>query len=306
MKSFDNPHTPVLLQEVFEIFAPIQEGLILDCTLGFGGHSNYILENKPKVNIIGIDRDEDARIFCQKYLEKYPDRFEILSGSFAEKFNEALNKGSLKGILADIGVSSLQLDNDERGFGFESSTLDMRMDQKQSIDAKTIINTYSQYDLERIFRDYGEIREYKKMASLIIDRRKKKPFISGYDLSSFLKKYFKNPRIHPATLAFQAIRIEINDELGQLNSLLSQSSSLRGVILCIITFHSLEDRIVKNAFKTWEKSCICPQEVYKCECGNNHSKGVIITKKPIIASENELRKNPRSRSAKLRAFRFKD
>ncbi|PAF47174.1 16S rRNA (cytosine(1402)-N(4))-methyltransferase [Helicobacter sp. 12S02232-10] len=302
------PHIPVLLDEVLEVFEKIQEGIIVDCTLGFGGHSQALLEAKPAIRVIGIDKDAQARDFAQKRLQSFGDRFMCISGGFGEKFQEVLNTyGSMiKGVLADIGVSSLQLDSPDRGFGFASENLDMRMDTLASLNAYSVVNRYSAYELQRIFRDYGEIREYKKMASLIVERRAKKPFESAKDLSEFLQKHFKNPRIHPATLAFQAIRIEVNDELGELERLLNTLKDMHGAIFAVISFHSLEDRIVKNAFKQWSKSCVCDPLLYKCECGGNHSKGDIITKKPKIASDEEIFKNPRSRSAKLRAFAFKD
>lgn len=308
MSNLDSPHIPVLLEEVLDIFGKIKEGVVVDCTLGFGGHSQALLKHNPRIKIIGIDRDGYAREFAKKRLSVFEDRFDCVAGSFGEKIAEIIQSegDKIRGVLADIGVSSLQLDDNSRGFGFNSHNLDMRMDNEKSLDAKTIINTYSTYELERIFREYGEIREYKKMASLIVNRRSKEPFESAQDLSNFLQQNFRNPRIHPATLAFQAIRIEVNDELGELKRLLENASGLKKAIFGVITFHSLEDRMVKNAFKEWSKSCICDSNAYKCECGNNHSKGVIITKKPLIATSKEIKQNPRSRSAKLRAFAFKD
>lgn len=308
MSNLDSPHIPVLLKEVLDVFNPIKEGVIVDCTLGFGGHSEALLKHNPNIKIIGIDKDQCAREFAKKRLSVFGDRFECIGGAFGEKISEIIQsqRDNIRGVLADIGVSSLQLDDSNRGFGFNSHNLDMRMDNEKSLDAKTIINTYSTYELEKIFREYGEIREYKKMASLITARRSKEPFESAQDLSSFLQQNFKNPRIHPATLAFQAIRIEVNDELGELERLLESTSDLRKAIFGVITFHSLEDRMVKNAFKEWSKSCICDHNAYKCECGNNHSKGAIITKKPLVADNKEIKQNPRSRSAKFRAFAFKD
>ncbi|PAF42866.1 16S rRNA (cytosine(1402)-N(4))-methyltransferase RsmH [Helicobacter sp. 11S02596-1] len=302
------PHIPVLLDDVLEVFARIDSGIIIDCTLGFGGHSHALLENNPNICIIGIDKDAQAREFAQNRLQKFGDRFVCVSGGFGEKIGEILDTYGerVKGVLADIGVSSLQLDSPERGFGFGSDTLDMRMDKQSSLNAQVVINHYSAYELQRIFRDYGEIREYKKMATLIATQRDKKPFESAKELSEFLQRHFKNPRIHPATLAFQAIRIEVNDELGELERLLKMAGNLRGAVFAVISFHSLEDRMVKNAFKEWGKSCICDTSLYKCECGSNHARGVSLTKKPKIASPDEINQNPRARSAKLRAFAFKD
>lgn len=308
MSDNKSPHIPVLLEEVLGVFASIKEGVVVDCTLGFGGHSGALLRQNPHIKIIGIDRDCCALEFSKKALATFGDRFEAIPGAFGEKISEVIQSQgtNIRGVLADIGVSSVQLDDENRGFSFNSSTLDMRMDTQKSLDAKSIINSYSAYDLERIFRDYGEIKEAKKMASLITTRRSKQPFESAQDLSHFLQQHFRNPRIHPATLAFQAIRIEVNDELGELKRLLENATQLKNAIFGVITFHSLEDRMVKNAFKEWSKSCICDINAYKCECGNNHAKGVIITKKPLVANSKEIKQNPRSRSAKFRAFAFKD
>lgn len=301
-----SPHIPVLKNEVLEVFSSIDKGVLIDCTLGFGGHSKALLEAHPHLQIIGIDQDREAREFCKATLPQ--DRVQILEGNFSTCIHQALSLSTLPivGVLADIGVSSLQLDDLSRGFGFSSPSLDMRMDQSQNLDAYKVINHYPKMELERIFREYGEIKEYKKMADLITQERAKKPFESALELSSLLEKHFKKHKIHPATLAFQAIRIEVNDELGVLQSLLQtlQESNLSQAIIAIISFHSLEDRIIKTTFKEWEKSCICPPNVMRCECGDNHSRGKILTKKPLSATDDELRANPRSRSAKLRAFQF--
>lgn len=301
-----SPHIPVLKNEVLDVFSPLSEGVLIDCTLGFGGHSKALLEAHPKLQIIGIDQDSNAREFCKNTLPN--NRVQILEGNFSTCISEAiaLAEGKVVGVLADIGVSSLQLDDLSRGFSFSSPTLDMRMNQSQSLDASKVINHYSKMELERIFRDYGEVKEYKKMADLIIQARAKKPFESALELSTLLEKHFKKHKIHPATLAFQAIRIEVNDELGVLQSLLDtlKDSNLDNAIVAIISFHSLEDRIIKNTFREWEKSCICPPSVMRCECGNSHSRGKILTKKPLSATEQEIKLNPRSRSAKLRAFQF--
>ncbi|ANV97522.1 16S rRNA (cytosine(1402)-N(4))-methyltransferase [Helicobacter enhydrae] len=299
-----SPHIPVLKNEVLEVFSSLTSGYLIDCTLGFGGHTSALLEAHPQLNIIGIDQDKQARDFCKQFLPA--DRVQILEGNFASKITEALSSAPIVGILADIGVSSLQLDAKERGFCFDSENLDMRMDTNNPIKASHIINQYSKIELERIFCDYGEIREYKKMASLIAEERKRKSFESAKELSDFLQKHFKKHKIHPATLAFQALRIEVNQELEVLQSLLQQiaDSALQDTIIAIISFHSLEDKIIKNTFKQWEKSCICPPEILRCECGNTHSRGRILTKKPITPSTQEVKANPRSRSAKMRAFHF--
>lgn len=306
------PHISVLKQEVLETFDSelIRQkgGILVDCTLGFGGHSLALLEKYPKLKIIGIDQDSEAIALAKKRLEPFANRFNIEYGRFSEVLKRVLQaEPNIVGILADIGVSSMQFDSKERGFCFESELLDMRMDKSQSLSAKDIINSYSLPELERIFRDFGEIREYKKLAHCIVELRKKEKITSAKMLSQFIAKHFKHPKIHPATLAFQALRIEVNNELGELEAMLKIFDSQKmqdSSRLCIISFHSLEDRIIKNYFKKWESPCICPPEALKCECGRNHQKGKNLYKKPLIAREQELQSNPRARSAKLRAFEF--
>lgn len=299
------PHIPVLLNEVLETFSSIKDGIIVDCTLGFGGHTKALLQQNSNINVIGIDQDQDARNFSKEFLKDFGDRFECFKGNFGDSIEILIQKygKQIRGILADIGVSSFQLDTPSRGFSFNSEMLDMRMNQHNHLDAKTILKHYSANELERIFRCYGELRESKKLASLITQERKKQDFQSAKDFSIFLQCHFKNPKILP--LVYQALRIEVNDELGELQKLLHHSSTLSNVILCIITFHSLEDRMVKQAFNHFAKSCICPQDSLKCTCGNCHQQGLLLTKKPRVASKEEIKNNPRSRSAKLRAFLFK-
>ncbi len=210
--------------------------------------------------------------------------------------------------MADFGVSSLHLDKKERGFSFKSETLDMRMDQNAKVDAKYILNNYSQDQLEKIFREYGEIKEAKKLAKEIIVQRAKEPITTPSQLIEIANRVIKkrsNKNI--ATTLFQAIRIEVNSELKEIEELLDFLEELKpkGAIVSIITFHSLEDRLIKNRFKKWAQDCICPPQAIKCSCGNNHSLGKILSK-VITPSKEEIKNNPRSRSAKLRVFRFKE
>ncbi|PLY15594.1 MAG: 16S rRNA (cytosine(1402)-N(4))-methyltransferase [Sulfurimonas sp.] len=301
----DIPHIPVLYKQVLEIFNDIKEGIIIDCTMGYGGHSSMLLEANPNIKLIAIDQDQTAIDFSTKRLEPYKDRVEIKKGSFSSVIKEILQENDIKeikAVLADIGVSSLQLDQKERGFSFTSETLDMRMNKEASLSAATVINEYSQQELERILLEYGELRNYKKIASFIVGNR---PFSSAKELSEATKHLMpKGKKIHPSTLLMQAIRIEVNDELGELNSLLDtiEEAKFPNAKIAIISFHSLEDRIVKNRFSKWKNSCICPKEAMRCTCGNNHSYGKILTKKPITAEDSELKANPRSRSAKMRVF----
>ena len=296
------PHIPVLYNEVLDCFKDINKGYIIDCTTGYAGHSSGLLNQNSSVQLICNDQDDEALEFSKKRLKEFEKRVEFNKGNF-EDIIKKFEDYPIRGILADIGVSSLQLDKLDRGFSFNSKNLDMRMNQNQILDASTVVNSYSQVELENIFKEYGEIREYKKVASLIVQNR---PFYSAKELADFFYNKLPKGKIHPATLIFQAIRIEVNDELGVLDRLFKsmEEAKLKDCIVAIISFHSLEDRVVKNYFKKWSENCICPKDAFRCECGKNHSLGKIITKKPIIATNFEIKQNPRSRSAKLRVFRF--
>lgn len=296
------PHIPVLYNEVLDCFKDINKGYIIDCTTGYAGHSSGLLNQNSSIKLICNDQDDEALNFSKNRLKDFENRVEFNKGNF-ENIIKKFENYPIRGVLADIGVSSLQLDKLDRGFSFNSENLDMRMNQNQSLDASTVINSYSQVELENIFKEYGEIREYKKIASLIVQNR---PFYSAKELAEFFYNKLPKGKIHPATLIFQAIRIEVNDELGVLDRLFKsmEEAKLKDCIVAIISFHSLEDRVVKNYFKKWSENCICPKDAFRCECGKNHALGKIITKKPIIATNFEIKQNPRSRSAKLRVFRF--
>jgi 16S rRNA (cytosine1402-N4)-methyltransferase len=296
------PHIPVLYNEVLDCFKDINKGYIIDCTTGYAGHSSGLLNQNSSVKLICNDQDDEALNFSKNRLKDFENRVEFNKGNF-ENIIKKFENYPIRGVLADIGVSSLQLDKLDRGFSFNSENLDMRMNQNQSLDASTVINSYSQVELENIFKEYGEIREYKKIASLIVQNR---PFYGAKELAEFFYNKLPKGKIHPATLIFQAIRIEVNDELGVLDRLFKsmEEAKLKDCIVAIISFHSLEDRVVKNYFKKWSENCICPKDAFRCECGKNHALGKIITKKPIIATNFEIKQNPRSRSAKLRVFRF--
>ena len=302
MSNTTAPHIPVLFNEVIDIFKDIEDGYIIDCTLGYGGHSLGILQSNPNVKLICNDQDDEALEFSKNRLKEYQDRVIFSKGNFKDVISKYKDK-NITGILADIGVSSLQLDKDDRGFGFNSETLDMRMDQNQPLSAANVVNEYSQKDLERVLKEYGEVKEYKKVASLIVENR---PFNSSKELADMLLKKMHKGKLHPATLPFQGIRIEVNNELGVLEELFDQiaSADFCSTKVAIISFHSLEDRIVKNYFKNWSKKCICPDYLPRCECGNNNQKGKVVTKKPIIPTKDEIRQNPRSRSSKMRVFKF--
>jgi 16S rRNA (cytosine1402-N4)-methyltransferase len=299
------PHIPVLLNETLSLFKNMQDGYFIDCTCGFGGHSEAILKTFPNIKLIAIDQDIDALNFAKKRLEPVKDRIEFVHSRSSEALLNYKDR-KIAGILADIGVSSYQLDQRSRGFNFEGETLDMRMNQSQEFSATDVINQYSVNELEKIFKEYGEERYAKKIAAKIVDRRKEKKFTSSKELAEFIASFIPRRKIHPATQVFQAIRIEVNQELSELQRILENSLKIanEGTILSIITFHSLEDRIVKNTFREWSKNCICPPEAFRCECGNNNAKVKLINKKPLVASKEELLNNPRSRSAKVRGVKF--
>lgn len=303
MQDTSIPHIPVLFNEVCDTFKELEDGYIVDCTLGYGGHSQGILESNPNIKLICNDQDDEALAFSKKRLEKYGDRVIFNKGNFKDVLHTFQDKNII-GILADIGVSSLQLDKSERGFGFDGETLDMRMDTNQSFSASDVVNEYSQSELERVFKEYGEVKEYKKVASLIVQNR---PFSSSKELAHFLSKNMHKGKLHPATLPFQGIRIEVNNELGVLEELFQaiEQANFKDTLIAIISFHSLEDRIVKNYFKKWTQKCICPSHVMRCECGGDHQKGKNLTKKPIIPTNEEIKQNPRSRSSKMRVFHWK-
>lgn len=296
------PHIPVLYKETLGVFENIDSGYIIDCTLGYAGHSEGLLKQNSNVKLICNDQDNEALEFSKKRLEPFLNRVTFNKGNFETVLN-SFKEYDIRGILADIGVSSLQLDKEDRGFGFESESLDMRMNQEQSLDASVVVNTYSQSELERVFKECGEVKEYKKVASIIVNNR---PFTSAKELSTFIAKNMHKGKLHPATLPFQGIRIEVNDELGVLQRLFDSIEEIKpkNCLVAIISFHSLEDRIVKNYFKKWSKNCICPSDVMRCTCGNDNALGKVITKKPIIPTNEEIKVNPRSRSSKLRVFKF--
>lgn len=306
-----SPHIPVLLNEVLESFEGIKPGYFVDCTLGYAGHSEAMLQRYEQIQHIGIDRDDEALNFSLSRLQSFGDRSRLYKGTFATLLPQ-LEERPITGILADFGVSSLQLDKMDRGFSFESATLDMRMDAGAALSAYDVVNHYGQKELEYILDQYGEVRPYKKVARAIVEARSREPIQSAKALADIVSRVIpKGGKIHPATLTFQGIRIEVNNELGEIEGLLdtleakAKQGELEEAIVALITFHSLEDRLVKNRFKRWANSCICDPHAMRCTCGNNHALGKPLARKPITASQAELKQNARSRSAKLRTFIFK-
>jgi len=303
----ETPHIPVLLEEVLTSFSNVPEGYFVDCTLGYAGHSSEMLAKYAHLKHIGIDRDNEALAFSKKRLQPFDERSTLYKGTFATVL-PTLEEAPITALLADFGVSSLQLDKKERGFSFHSETLDMRMDANAALSAYEVVNEYSQDKLEYIFDAYGEVRSYRKLAGAVIEARAKGPIQSALALSEIAKSVIPSGgKIHPATLMFQAIRIEVNNELGEIEGLLDaiEKRHYEGEVVSLITFHSLEDRLVKNRFKKWASECICDPQAMRCTCGKNHALGKALVRKPVTATKEELKVNPRSRSAKLRSFRFK-
>ena len=304
-------HKSVLLYETVDQLNIKPDGIYVDGTLGGGGHSYEIASRlSDKGRLIGIDQDEDAIKAASERLKPFMDRVTIVRNNYCnmDKVLDELSIDKVDGIMLDLGVSSYQLDTAERGFTYNvDAKLDMRMDQRQEVTARDIVNDYSEYDLYRIIRDYGEDRFAKNIAKHIVAARQKKPIETTFELNEIIKAAVpmkvRATGGHPSKRTYQAIRIELNRELEVLeNSIDMMIDRLnKEGRLCIITFHSLEDRIVKVRYKNNENPCTCPPSFPTCVCGKK-SKGKVITRKPIIPSEEELEENSRSKSSKLRVF----
>ena len=305
-------HYSVLLNETIENLNIKPDGIYVDGTLGGGGHAYQVASRlSEKGRLIGIDQDADAIAAAGERLKEFGDKITIIRSNYANMKEELHRIGVEKvdGIVLDLGVSSFQLDTPERGFTYrdENAPLDMRMDDRQSLTAKDIVNGYSEMDLYRIIRDYGEDKFAKNIAKHIVQERAKKPIETTGELTEIIKASIpmkvQVTGGHPAKRTFQAIRIELNKELEVLQNNLDDMIDLLnpGGRICIITFHSLEDRIVKTNFKRNENPCTCPSDFPVCVCGKK-SKGKVVTRKPILPSEEELEVNSRSKSAKLRVF----
>lgn len=304
-------HTSVLLEETIENLQIKPDGVYVDGTLGGGGHSYRIASALHEGGrLIGIDQDEAAIEAAGRRLAPYRDRVTLIRDNYCNAVQVLRQRGIEKvdGIVLDLGVSSFQLDNIERGFSYKYDTkLDMRMDTRQSLSAREIINEYPEADLYRIIRDYGEEQFAKNIAKHIVMARKDKPVETTGQLCEIIKAAIpakmRATGGHPAKRTFQAVRIECNRELEVLKDSLDQLIDLLnpGGSICVITFHSLEDRIVKSAFRKNENPCTCPPDFPVCVCGQV-SRGKVITRKPILPSEEELKSNQRAKSAKLRVF----
>lgn len=304
-------HEPVLLNECMESLAIRPDGVYVDGTLGGGGHSSNILMRLGEHGrLIGIDRDGDAIAAATARLNG-DRRFTALRGNFHDvrALLGAIGIERIDGMLLDLGVSSYQLDEGSRGFSYHADApLDMRMDRSQAISARTIVNEYSQQELARVIRDWGEENWAVQIARVICDRRKAHPIETTGELVDVIDaaipaKVRRRDGSHPARRTFQALRIEVNDELAPLRAALEDAAGMLnpGGRLCVIAFHSLEDRIVKQTFRTLQNPCVCPPSFPVCVCGRKPL-GRQLTGKPITAGAEELERNPRSRSATLRVF----
>ena len=310
-------HKSVLLEETIDGLNIKPDGIYVDGTLGGAGHASEVCRRlSAKGRFIGIDQDQDAIVAASDRLAAYEDRVTIIRSNYCYMANELHSLGIQKvnGIVLDLGVSSYQLDNEERGFTYRTDApLDMRMDQRQSRTAADIVNGYEEKELYRIIRDYGEDKFAKNIAKHIVAARQQSPIRTTGELTEIIRQSIPMKMQvtggHPAKRTFQAIRIELNRELDVLRESLYGMIDLLddGGRICIITFHSLEDRIVKTIFRKNENPCTCPSDFPVCVCGKK-SKGKVITRKPILPTTAEQEENPRSKSAKLRIFerRFSD
>jgi 16S rRNA (cytosine1402-N4)-methyltransferase len=310
MPAWIGVHQPVLLKEVVSFFSAIPMEIFVDGTVGAGGHSRAILEKclSPQGILIGLDQDGEILKIAEKNLESFGTRVSLVNEN-SDKMVRELNRLHVKavdGILLDLGLSSFQLDSD-RGFSFmKDSPLDMRMDVRTELTAFDVLNSYSPEQLRQMLREYGEFKYPNPIVRKILDRRALSPIRTTRQLAEIfeerLRKMFPQG-IHPATRIFQSIRIEVNQELSRLKNILSQSFGLlkKGGRLAVISFHSLEDRIVKHFYQNQSISCSCPRDIPQCLCGGI-PKGRILTRKPVIPQQEEIRENPRARSAKLRVI----
>lgn len=301
-------HISVLLNECIENLNIKPDGIYVDGTLGLGGHSEQILKRLDTGRLIGIDRDESAIRRTGKRLAQYADKMTLVHGNFCDvsQILDELGIAAVDGMLFDLGVSSPQLDEAERGFSYmNDAPLDMRMDNTSALTASNVVNDWNEAELVRILRDFGEERYARRIASRIVERREQKKIETTLELVDIIRSAMPAAALrekqHPAKRSFQAIRIAVNDELGAVDRMMKTApDSLKiGGRLCVISFHSLEDRIVKTGIAARENGCTCPREAPICVCGFKQTLKS-VHRKPIVPDEDELKFNPRARSAKLR------
>ncbi len=301
-------HAPVLLDEVIEILEPRAQGKYLDGTLGGAGHSEKILERSaPDGALLGLDWDEEALAAAEKKLARFGARAMLRRANFRDAGAVLREIGweRVNGAVLDLGISSRHVDAPERGFSFRSDgPLDMRMDRRRALDAATIVNTFSAAELARILREYGEEPRARRIAAAIERERRRARIETTQALADLVARSLggRHGRAHPATKTFQALRIAVNGELQNMEAFLESGYELlqRQARLAIISFHSLEDRMVKETFRKWSRSCLCPPRTPVCRCGWSQ-KVKLLTPRPRVASDAEIERNPRARSAKLRA-----
>lgn len=311
MEKVPYAHVPILVDEILALFEPCFGGVFIDGTLGGGGHTKALLDAMGSGRVIGIDRDKEAIAAAKERLSPYKERFTALKGNFFDMKELIASQGltAVDGILLDLGVSSYQLDNPERGFSYKNDApLDMRMDQTAALTAYRVVNEYPQEALAKIFQDYGEERFAWRIAEAVHRKRQEKPIETTGELAELIKaaipaKNRYQEKQHPARRCFQGLRIEVNGELKGLEQALFDAVGLLkpGGRICVLSFHSLEDRIVKNVFRTAQSPCTCDPKAPMCTCGKKPY-GRILTKKPVEASAEECKKNSRSECAKLRAL----
>ena len=312
MTEVDHPiHQPVLSQEVISLLDPHPGGVVVDGTVGLGGHAEALLQAESGVTVIGIDRDEEALSHAARRLAPFGERVRLIHGNYRDLSDhlDVLGIDKITGFLLDLGLSSLQLDTPNRGFSFRlDGPLDMRMDTTQSVTAAELVNHSSEDELVRILHDYGEERFARRIVHVVLAARTKESIETTKSLAeivhSAIPRKFHPKTIHPATRTFQALRIAVNEELANLKEGLEAGfqAIAPGGVIAVISFHSLEDRIVKGFFRYKALSCTCPPDFPICVC-DKKVEMEILTKKPIIPSPEEIAKNPRARSAKLRAAR---
>ena len=298
-------HQPIMLNECIENLNIKKDGIYVDGTMGGAGHSSKIAEKLESGLLIGIDRDLEALEASKKRLKDY-DNVKYVHGRHEDILEHlsALGIDRIDGVLLDLGISSYQIDEGARGFSYtKDAELDMRMDQTQELSAKDIVNDYSIEELEKIFFEYGEEKFSKRIAERIAQARKIKAIETTYELADIVRSAVLKDAVNSFKRIFQALRIEVNGELKELKKAILDIASVLndGGRICIITFHSLEDRIVKETFLELQGKCTCPKDFPKCVCGFK-SYGKVITRKPIVPTEQEMKENPRSKSAKLRVF----
>jgi len=302
-------HVPVLLEESVSFLNASRGGVLMDCTFGGGGHAKEILRRMESPgSLIALDRDMEAVSRGRELIVEYPG-LKVLHRNFTELKDVATEEGvygKVNGILADLGTSMFQLKNPGRGFSFSTDgPLDMRMDTSIGATAADVLNTYPEEELIRIFRDYGEERYARRIARGIVARRKRNPYKNTLAFARQVEDIYggRRGRIHPATRCFQALRIAVNEELEELPSFLDSALDVlaEGGRLVVISFHSLEDRIVKNFFRDKSKNCICPPAQARCTCGGNNAQVQVLTRKVVRPSQWEVDRNPASRSSRLRA-----